>query len=90
MILLGKERKEIPPWIESLIANERSGYVDRNEKKDGGGNWGVVVALATCPICGMQHNLGESVSSITVFPCCHVFHVACLKTQFCPLCYSKV
>jgi hypothetical protein len=88
MFLLSKQKKELPPWIEASIQNEKSGIASRAVKPDASGNWGLPVQLTTCPICGMKHNLGESVSSVAVFPCGHIFHVPCLHTRYCPICYS--
>jgi hypothetical protein len=79
----------LPGWFEASLANERAGFRVREVDFQGAGSWGLGIQLATCPVCGMQHNLGESVSSIAVFRCSHIVHVSCLHTRYCPLCYAS-
>ncbi|KAH0788011.1 hypothetical protein GPJ56_008112 [Histomonas meleagridis] len=83
MFLLTKDIKGIPEWVKVLLDN------GKRIEKDGNGNWGIPVKLSVCPICGMSHNLGESVCSVAVFPCNHICHVSCLHTRCCPICYSN-
>ena len=86
--VLTQEAKDLPPWIDACMEGENLNLKNRDLGQEGSGNWGVVVTLTTCPICGMQHNLGESVGSISVFPCSHAYHIACLHTSYCPICYT--
>ena len=89
MFMLTQEVKDVPTWIDSCIEGENLSLKQRKLAQEGSGNWGVVVTLTTCPICGMQHNLGESVGSVSVFPCAHAYHIACLHTSYCPICYLE-
>jgi hypothetical protein len=88
LFLLSKQHGELPPWVEDSLQGEKSGMRSRDPQPDACGNWGLVLLLTSCPICGMQHNLGESVSSVAIFPCTHTFHMSCLHTRHCPVCYS--
>jgi hypothetical protein len=83
-------QRELPPWVETSLANERLGIRGKEVRPTASANWGLGIQLTICPVCGMQHNLGESVSSIAVFPCGHIVHVSCLHSGYCPLCYSAV
>jgi hypothetical protein len=89
-VFLGsKQTGELPQWVEDSMHAEKTGMRGgRDGAPDACGNWGIPVTLTTCPICGMRHNLGESVASVAVFPCGHTYHVSCLHTRHCPVCYS--
>lgn len=87
--LLTREAQEIPQWVTASLKNEKSGHQVNDFQQDGAGNWGTVVTLTTCPICGMDHNLGEAACSIAAFPCSHVYHVSCLHSRYCPVCFSQ-
>lgn len=94
MFMISQGSKTIPPWLKSAIISEKNSApqapIDlKTLNESGPGNWGVVAHLTICPVCGMQHNLGESVTSVSVFPCSHMFHVACLHQRYCPICYSN-
>lgn len=92
--MISQGSKTIPPWLKSAISSEKRAApqapIDiKTLNESGPGNWGVVTHLTICPVCGMNHNLGESVTSVSVFPCTHVFHMACLHQRYCPICYSS-
>jgi hypothetical protein len=88
-VFLGsKQTGELPPWIEDSMHAEKTGMRSRDGTPEPCDNWGIPIELTTCPICGMKHNLGESVASVAVFPCGHTYHVSCLHTRHCPVCYS--
>ena len=92
--MISQGSKTIPPWLKSAISSEKRSApqepIDiKTLNESGPGNWGVVAHLTICPVCGMQHNLGESVTSVSVFPCTHMFHMACLHQRYCPICYSS-
>jgi hypothetical protein len=88
-VFLGsKQSGDLPQWVEDSMQSEKTGMRTRDGNPESGGNWGIPVELTTCPICGMKHNLGESVASVAVFPCAHTYHVSCLRTRHCPVCYS--
>lgn len=88
--LLSKDRGNIPPWIEELAKNESAGLpLNPQENKDAGGNWGVIADLSICPICGLPIQLTEASSSASAFPCGHTYHVGCIKTRYCPLCFTE-
>lgn len=84
MYLLTQDEKDIPGWVLSLISS------NKEIEKDGDGNWGILAQMSICPICGMTHDLGESLSNVSVFPCGHICHVSCLHTLYCPICYSQI
>ncbi|OHT06930.1 hypothetical protein TRFO_24883 [Tritrichomonas foetus] len=87
--MISQGTKSIPPWLATAIDSEKKGHKIIDRGSDGNANWGVVAHLTVCPICGMQHNLGESVTSVSVFPCSHIYHVSCLHSRYCPICYSN-
>lgn len=84
MYLLTQDEKDIPEWVRTLIDS------NKETKKEGNGNWGIIAQMSVCPICGMAHDLGESLSNVSVFPCGHICHVSCLHTRHCPICYSQI
>ena len=87
--MLSRDRGSIPPWVEELAKKESLGItLSVPVEKDSGGNWGVIPDLHICPICGLPLQLQDNPTSASAFPCGHAYHVGCLKTRYCPLCYA--
>ncbi|EAX85814.1 hypothetical protein TVAG_160560 [Trichomonas vaginalis G3] len=87
---LSREDRGIPPWVDQMISAEKSEIsFDQNAVKSTAGNWGVRADLSVCQVCGLPLNLGENTTSAATFPCGHTFHISCLKTRYCPSCYSN-
>ena len=87
---MSREDRGIPPWVDQMISAEKSEIsFDQNAVKSTAGNWGVRADLSVCQVCGLPLNLGENTTSAATFPCGHTFHISCLKTRYCPSCYSN-
>lgn len=79
--MLTKVVKDVPAWVNDPTIHHIA---------EGSGNWGVTSELHECINCGLPLVLEQDASSVTAFPCGHVYHAKCLHTRYCPLCYSMV